>query len=81
MERSIHQLVILRLLSAHDEALLFFVVLKRETPEETKKILSYMENIDRYVELTKYILELSEMNNYEDETTVKTNTTFKVKPK
>lgn len=40
-----------------------------------------MENIDRYVELTKYIIELSEMNNYEDETTVKTNTTFKVKPK
>lgn len=40
-----------------------------------------MENIDRYVELTKYILQLSEINSYEDETTVKTNTTFKVKPK
>lgn len=65
---------------AHDEALLFFVVLKRETQEETKKILAYMENINKYVELTKYILELSEMNHYEDETTVKTNTTFKVKP-
>lgn len=39
-----------------------------------------MENIDKYVELTKYILELREMNNYVDETTVKTNTTFKVKP-
>ena len=40
-----------------------------------------MENIDKYVELTKYILELSEINHYEDETTVKTNTTFKVNPK
>ena len=39
-----------------------------------------MENIDKYVELTKYIFELREMNNYGDETTVKTNTTFKVKP-
>lgn len=66
---------------AHDEALLFFVVLKRETPEETKKILNYLENIGKYLELTKYILELSEMNNYEDEITVKTNTTFRVRPK
>ena len=40
-----------------------------------------MENIDRYVELTKYILQLSEINSYEDETAVKTNTTFKVRPK
>lgn len=40
-----------------------------------------MENVSKYLELTKYILELSEMNNYEDETTVKTNTTFRVRPK
>lgn len=40
-----------------------------------------MENVGKYLELTKYILELNEMNNYEDETTVKTNTTFIVRPK
>ena len=40
-----------------------------------------MENINKYVELTKYILDLNEKNNYEDDTTVKTNTTFKVRPK
>lgn len=40
-----------------------------------------MENVGKYLELTKYILELNEMNNYEDETTVKTNTTFRVRPK
>lgn len=63
---------------AHDEALLFFVVLKRETPEETKEILSYVANLDPYIELTHYILELGPDNLYEDETTVKTNRDFVV---
>lgn len=61
---------------AHDEALLFFVVLKRETPEETKEVLSYVANLDPYIELTHYILELGQDNLYEDETTVKTNRSF-----
>lgn len=63
---------------AHDEALLFFVVLKRETPEETKEVLSYVANLDPYIELTHYILELGQDNLYEDETTVKTNRNFVV---
>lgn len=63
---------------AHDEALLFFVVLKRETPEETKEVLSYVANLDTYIELTHYILELGQDNLYEDETTVKTNRNFVV---
>lgn len=64
---------------AHDEPLLFFLVLKRETPEENERILQYIENIDKYLRLQQDIVTLAEYNNFETINKVFTNTNFKVK--
>lgn len=40
---------------ASDEPLLFFIVLKRETPEMTEEIKNYVENIEKYIGLQSRI--------------------------
>lgn len=66
---------------ASDEPLLFFVVLKRETPEDTEEIKKYVENIDKYIRLQQNVVTLAEYNRFEETNKVFTNTEFRVKPK
>lgn len=58
---------------AKDEAILFFVVLKRETPEENQRILSSLGNIEDYIRLSKDKVELSPSNGRKDKVEVDTN--------
>lgn len=65
---------------AHEEALLFFVVLERENPEDTKRILAYVENLPRYLELSKEVVYLTKANSYKDTVEITTNTSFNILP-
>lgn len=65
---------------ASDEPLLFFITLKRETPEMNEEIKNYVENIGKYIRLQSKIVTLAEYNNFEETNQVFTNTEFHVKP-
>lgn len=58
---------------ALDEAILFIVVLKREPPEDSQRVLESLPNIGKYIELSKSTSELNQDNGRKDTVGIDTN--------